>query len=153
MSLIGFWCQMSIVDVKELVWNGLGVVIAIRKFSIQKNQNISRRIEFAGQKILVGVGLRKRRTSLGNLNDFNDVFQTIAPSVQNLFRVIHHIGSSVLEEMRQQLDSPFPREEVKKALFGMGPTKAPVPDGFHSLFFQKNWELVGNDLITVCLGS
>ena len=40
---------------------------------------------------------------------FNDVFQTIAPSAKNLSRVIHRIGSSVSEEIRQQLDSPFTR--------------------------------------------
>ena len=50
------------------------------------------------------------------------------------------------------MDSPFTREEVKKALFSMGPTKAPSLNGFHALFFQKNWELVGSDMTAVCLG-
>ena len=36
--------------------------------------------------------------------------------------------------------------EVKNALFAMKPLKAPGPDGFHPLFFQKSWETISHDL-------
>ena len=32
--------------------------------------------------------------------------------------------------------------EISNALFSMKPLKAPGPDGFHPIFFQKNWEML-----------
>lgn len=37
--------------------------------------------------------------------------------------------------------------EIRNALFDMAPLKAPSSDGFHALFFQKQWDTVGP---TVC---
>ncbi|KAH1130005.1 hypothetical protein J1N35_001383, partial [Gossypium stocksii] len=34
-------------------------------------------------------------------------------------------------------------EEIKEALFAMAPLKAPGSDGFHALFFQKQWNTIG----------
>jgi hypothetical protein len=33
--------------------------------------------------------------------------------------------------------------EVKEALFSMGNYKSPGPDGFHPIFFKRNWEVIG----------
>ncbi|KAL5761430.1 hypothetical protein ACOSP7_017694 [Xanthoceras sorbifolium] len=49
------------------------------------------------------------------------------------------------------LNAPFEAEEIKQALFNMGPTKAPGPDGFHAVFFQKCWDVVGGYTTRVCL--
>lgn len=46
---------------------------------------------------------------------------------------------------------PFGKEEVKKALFQMFPTKAPGPDGFPTYFFQHHWDICGDDVIEVVL--
>ncbi|KAK3210985.1 hypothetical protein Dsin_015691 [Dipteronia sinensis] len=45
----------------------------------------------------------------------------------------------------------FSKEYVKVALFSMGPTKAPWPDEFYALLFQKFWEVVWSDVSLVCL--
>ena len=36
--------------------------------------------------------------------------------------------------------------EVKEALFQMGLTKTPQPDGFPTLFYQKYWKTIGEDI-------
>ena len=41
--------------------------------------------------------------------------------------------------------------EVKKALFDMGPLKAPGPDGLNPLFYQSQWETVGGSVVKLVL--
>ncbi|KAH1063505.1 hypothetical protein J1N35_028492 [Gossypium stocksii] len=45
------------------------------------------------------------------------------------------------------LEKQVTNEEIKGALFDMSPLKAPGSDGFHTLFFQKQWNTVG---VAVC---
>lgn len=37
-------------------------------------------------------------------------------------------------------------EEIENALFAIGPTKAPGPDGFPALFFHKCWTICKDDI-------
>ena len=39
-------------------------------------------------------------------------------------------------DMHQILSSDFTTEEIKAAVFQMGPTKAAEPDGMNALFYQ-----------------
>ena len=54
-------------------------------------------------------------------------------------------------DMLEVLSRPYSSEEVRTALFQMGPTKAPGPDGMNVLFYQKFWHIVGTGVIETAL--
>lgn len=43
-------------------------------------------------------------------------------------------------------------DDVRKSLFNMGPYKAPGSDGFQPVFFQQQWEIIGQDLYNFARG-
>ena len=45
----------------------------------------------------------------------------------------------------------FTADEIKEAVFQVGPTKAPGLDGINALFYQKFWHIVGNDVVNPVL--
>ena len=53
--------------------------------------------------------------------------------------------------MNQSLIKEFTKEEVVATLKQMHPTKAPGPDGMSAIFFQKYWDVVGNDVTSMVL--
>ena len=61
------------------------------------------------------------------------------------------VPHKVTLEMQEVLSSEFSAEEVKAALFQMGPTKAPGPDGMNTLFYQKFWHVVSNNVVNAVL--
>lgn len=54
--------------------------------------------------------------------------------------------SRLTTDMVGMLDIVFTEEEVVLALKQMHPTKAPGPDGFHALFFQKYWHVIREEV-------
>lgn len=54
--------------------------------------------------------------------------------------------------MNEELKKPFTKEEILKALLDLNPNKAPGPDGYPVLFFQKEWELIQADVLNTVLG-
>jgi len=48
--------------------------------------------------------------------------------------------------MNGALTAAYTHEEVEKALFMMHPDKSPGPDGFTAGFYQRHWELIGQDI-------
>ncbi|CAN0903097.1 Transposon TX1 uncharacterized 149 kDa protein [Linum grandiflorum] len=48
------------------------------------------------------------------------------------------------------LTKPFSKEEFRNALFAMDPNKAPGPDGFNPGFYQRFWDLIGDDVFSTC---
>lgn len=49
------------------------------------------------------------------------------------------------------LTEQFSPLKVREAMFQMYPTKAPGPDGFSAIFYQKFWNSVGSDITKVIL--
>lgn len=54
--------------------------------------------------------------------------------------------------MNTNLSAIFTKEEVVQALNQMHPSKAPGPDGFPALFYQRYWNIVGDHTINSVLG-
>ena len=61
--------------------------------------------------------------------------------------LLNLVGSKITAEMNFALCKPFTDEEISDALFQIGPLKAPGPDGFPTRFFQRNWELLRDEVI------
>lgn len=49
-------------------------------------------------------------------------------------------------EKNARLLAPLSNEKIRAALFDMHPLKAPGPDGFHALFYQRYWHIVGDEI-------
>lgn len=62
-----------------------------------------------------------------------------------------HVPARVTTLMNEKLDAPFTVHEVHQALFMMGASKAPGPDGFTAGFFQHHWDTVGLGVTNVVL--
>ena len=61
------------------------------------------------------------------------------------------VQSKITDDIREVLSSEFIVEEVKVALFQMGSTKAPGPDGMNALFYQNFWHVVGDNVVLAVL--
>ncbi|XP_073067166.1 uncharacterized protein [Primulina eburnea] len=72
------------------------------------------------------------------LNFFANLFSSNHPSAAEIEEATKNISPLVDEAMNEILQEPFTESDIYKALFDMHPSKAPGPDGFTALFFQKN---------------
>ena len=53
--------------------------------------------------------------------------------------------------MQQTLSSEYTADEIKAALFQMGLTKAPGPDGMNAFFYQKFWHIIGGNVVSAVI--
>lgn len=65
-----------------------------------------------------------------------NLFTTQNPTQEDIHKVTRLLSLAVIQEINTSLDLPLSKEEIKKALFNLNPSKAPSPDGFTALFFQ-----------------
>ena len=80
---------------------------------------------------------------------FNNLFN--AGTYDHIDECLSTVTCKVNPNMQQILTSDFSADEIKVALFQMGPTKAPEPDGMNPPFYQKFWHVVGDNVVTAVL--
>ena len=80
---------------------------------------------------------------------FDSLFHAgTCPQIDDCHSTVPH---KLIPEMQQTLTTEFTAEDIKAALFQMGPTKAPGPDGMNALFLQNFWHVVGTTIVNVVL--
>ena len=57
--------------------------------------------------------------------------------------------SSINDYEATSLERPFDEEEIKVALFDMSRDNAPSPNGFTATFWQCNWDIVKEDILSL----
>lgn len=79
---------------------------------------------------------------------FRCIFTSNSLSREDMDSILDFVEPNFSAAMTGILEAPFSKEDIKPALFGMGSTKSSGPDGFHALFFQGNWDIVGGKFVT-----
>ena len=83
------------------------------------------------------------------INYFQDLFTS--SNSADFSGVLNAVDHVVTPAMNITLLQRYSSEEVKQALFQMHPSKSPGPDGMPSIFFQKYWHIVGQDVTIAIL--
>ncbi|XP_010236635.1 uncharacterized protein LOC104584175 [Brachypodium distachyon] len=60
--------------------------------------------------------------------------------------ILDLINASVSDEMNEELCKAFSDDEISNALFQIGPLKAPGVDGFPTRFYQRNWQIMREEI-------
>lgn len=85
-----------------------------------------------------------------------DIVQTVTDFYGDLFTLVHLQGvqkalegveSCVSMEHNEELCRASDEVEVREVLFQTYPHKALGPDGFHAMFYQHFWHIVGSDIV------
>uniref|UniRef100_A0A803QSM8 Reverse transcriptase domain-containing protein n=1 Tax=Cannabis sativa TaxID=3483 RepID=A0A803QSM8_CANSA len=91
---------------------------------------------------------QRSRLDWMHLGDKNTNYFHSKASARNLTMMlltnIATIPNSVTLEMNATLLKPFTQADVELALHSMGSDKSPGIDGMSAMFYQNNWETVGN---------
>ncbi|EEC68693.1 hypothetical protein OsI_37162 [Oryza sativa Indica Group] len=90
------------------------------------------------------------RTTTAMESMATDYFQEMfaADPTLNPESVTRLFQAKVTAEMNDLLCADFKDEEIAQALFQIGPLKAPGPDGFPARFYQRNWGIIKEDIIS-----
>lgn len=79
------------------------------------------------------------------MESFKELYSLEDPSFIPLSS--HGLFPNLTEDQLVALEARISLEEVKQALFEMKPLKSPGKDGFHALFYQTQWNILGPSIL------
>ena len=94
------------------------------------------------------------------MEESKDIAGVAISYFENMFRsggcdwmeeCLNTMPHKVTSEMQEYLSREYSADEIKVALFQMGPTKASGPNGMNALFYQNFWHIVGDDVTVAVL--
>ncbi|KAK9987792.1 hypothetical protein SO802_028031 [Lithocarpus litseifolius] len=85
------------------------------------------------------------------INYFSELFTTSSPT--KAVEVVKTTQRYITKEMNEQLTKDFQKEEIIQAISQMHPTKAPSLDGMSAMFYQKYWNIIGEDVCNIILNT
>ncbi|XP_073049463.1 uncharacterized protein [Primulina eburnea] len=90
---------------------------------------------------------------MGNivLDYFGRLFSSSSPNIADLDALVGIVEPTVDCTMNRILTGPFTPKEIHRALFDVNPDKARGLDGFSALFYQKFWDVIGDDVTAAAL--
>ena len=120
------------------------------QFFYSKASQRRRRNHIQGMKNNDGIWMEEKEDIIEmTTNYFDGLFNAgTCPQIDECLNIVPH---RVTLDMQQILSSEFIADKIKGALFQMGPTKAPRPDGMNALFYQKFWHVMGDSVIAAML--
>ena len=83
------------------------------------------------------------------VNYFENMFKSGA--CDRLEECLAAVPYNVTSDMQIFLTGEYSAEKIKAALFQMGSIKAPRPNGMNTLFYQKLWHIVGDNVVNAIL--
>ncbi|XP_019092333.1 PREDICTED: uncharacterized protein LOC109129144 [Camelina sativa] len=99
-------------------------------------------------KLIDGEGVTHRsEASKGDVaaSYFQSMFSSSYPSEED-HQFFQDLTPRENDEMNASLIAELSKEEVRLAVFAINPSKAPRADGMTGLFFQKYWDIVGDQI-------
>ena len=82
---------------------------------------------------------------------FLELFTTSSPT--KVVEVVETVQRCITEEMNEQLTKEFQKEEIIQAISQMHLTKALGPDSISAVFYQKYWDIIGDDVCSIILNT
>lgn len=83
--------------------------------------------------------------------NFSSLSKTLTLSRSSIDAVLYFIKLEVSDNMNSYICAPFTTNEVRRALFNIYPSKMLGLDGFTTLYFQKTWLIIRDDVSVAVL--
>nr|GEV32529.1 transposon TX1 uncharacterized [Tanacetum cinerariifolium] len=125
----------------DKIINGDNVVVAL------KDENGYWKMKEDDDDAVVGTRFRSSVDVLGLVVD-SDVIGVGSSNLENAVRVNASDLENVAPVESHFLDCPITLEEIKRAVWDCGSSKAPGPDGFTFKFLKKHWDTLKQDIVS-----
>lgn len=79
------------------------------------------------------------------MNYFGNLFSVESNDSSHIYPIAAAFAK-LPEEMLRNIQALITNEEIRHAIFSMGGVRSPEPDGLHALFYQSQWDIVGDSV-------